>query len=88
MIIVVTYIGADGRLLRRTVDTAGRSDAREWEQLAERAALAFPPAYRPAPGGALYHVRADDAVVLVAEEDLFGPLRDLVAAVLTNGDSQ
>jgi hypothetical protein len=86
--IVVTYIAADGRLLRRVVNTAGRADAGRWEQLAERAALAFPPAYRPAPGGAVYHIRADNTSVLVAEEDLLGPLRDLVAAVLAEGEGR
>ena len=83
--IVVTYIAGDGSLLRRTVDTAGRSDARSWEELAQRASLAFPPAYRPVPGVALYHIRAGDQAVLVAERDLTGPLRELVAAVLAEG---
>jgi hypothetical protein len=34
----------------------------------------------------VYHVRVDDHVVLVAEHDLTGPLRDLVTAVLAVGD--
>lgn len=88
VLIVVTYIAGDGTLLRRMVDTAGRGDARSWEELAQRASLAFPPSYRPVPGGAVYHVRAGDQVVLVAEEDLTGPLRELVAAVLSEGDGR
>lgn len=88
VIIVVTYIAGDGSLLRRTVDTAGRSDGRSWEELAQRASLAFPPAYRPVPGSALYHIRAGDQAALVAEGDLAGPLRELVAAVLTEGDNR
>ncbi|MBO0775930.1 MAG: hypothetical protein J2P34_06405 [Actinobacteria bacterium] len=88
MIIVVTYVAADGAILRRTVDTAGRHDARMWEELVEQAALPFPPAYRPAPGSAVYHVRAEDQAILVAEDELVGPLRELVTAVLAEGEGQ
>lgn len=80
----VTQIAWDGSLRRRTVDTAGRGDAGRWEALISRAP-AFPPPYRSGPGGAVYHVRVDDHVVLVGEHDLAGPLRDLVMAVLAEG---
>jgi hypothetical protein len=86
--IVVTYIAGDGSVLRRTVDTTGRPDAAAWDDLIQRAALSFPPAYRPVAGGAVYHIRADGHSVLVAEADLAGPLRDLVAAVLAEGGSR
>jgi hypothetical protein len=86
--IVVTYLAADGSLLRRTVNTAARGDAHVWEDLVQRAALGFPPAYRPAEGRAVYHVRAGDEEVLVAEDDLIGPLRELVAAVLSEGEGR
>lgn len=86
--IVVTYIAGDGRMLRRTVDPSERPDAAVWDDLVQRADLGFPPAYRPVAGGAIYHIRAGGHSVLVAEEDLAGPLRDLVAAVLAEGDSR
>ena len=88
VIIVVTYVAADGSLLRRTVNTTGRHDAPVWDDLVRRAALDFPPAYRPAAGRAVYHVRVDDQAVLVAEDDLIGPLRELVAAVLAEGEGR
>jgi hypothetical protein len=86
MRVVVTQIGSDGTLKRRMVDTAGRSDAFQWEELAARA-RAVPLPYRPAPGGAIYHLRADDWDVMVAEHDLAGPLLDLVTAVLAEGQA-
>ena len=71
---------------RRMVDTAQRSDGRLWDELIARA-LADPPPYRPYPGSPVYHIRVDEHVVLVAEHDLTGPLRDLVRATLTAGDA-
>ncbi|MGE5131291.1 MAG: hypothetical protein ACM32E_00090 [Gemmatimonadota bacterium] len=88
MMIVVTYVAADGSLLRRSVNTAARHDGPVWEGLVQRAALDFPPAYRPAAGRAVYHVRAGEQAVLVAEDDLIGPLRELVAAVLSEGEGR
>ena len=70
---------------RRMVDTAAPSDTDPWEELLARALAALPP-YRAVPGGALCHLRVDDQVVLVAEQDLSGPLYDLVTAVLAIGD--
>jgi hypothetical protein len=44
------------------------------------------PPYRAVPRGAVYHLHADDQVVLVAEHDLSGPLYDLVTAALAIGE--
>lgn len=86
MRVVVTQIESGGTIKRRTVDTAVRSDALQWEELAGRA-LAVPLPYRPAPGGAIYHLRVGERDLMVAEHDLAGPLRDLVTAVMTLGDA-
>jgi hypothetical protein len=86
MRVVVTQIESDGTITRRMVDTAARSDALQWEELAERA-LAVPLPYRPAPGGVIYHLRVGERDLMVAEDDLVGPTRDLVAAVMTLGDA-
>jgi len=85
MRVVVTLIGPDGTMRCRMVDTAASSDTGLWEELLARA-LAARPAYRAVPGGAVCHLRADDRVVLVAEQDLSGPLSDLVTAVLAIGE--
>jgi hypothetical protein len=46
------------------------------------ARLGVPPPCRPRPGEAVYHIRAGELEVQVAERDLTGPLRELVTAVL------
>jgi len=69
---------------RRMVDTARQSDRRLWEDLAARA-IAIPVAYHPVPRITVYHVRVDGYVVLAAEDDLAGPLLDLVTAVMALG---
>ena len=38
--------------------------------------------------GPLYHVQVDEWAVLVAEDDLSGPLSDLVTAVLAMGETR
>jgi hypothetical protein len=86
MRVVVTQIGSGGTIKRRMVDTDGRRDASQWEELVARA-LAVRLPYRPAPGGAVYHLRVDDRDVMVAEHDLAGPLLDLVTAVLAEGEA-
>jgi hypothetical protein len=86
MRVVVTRIGPDGTMRRRIVDIAAAGDVGPWEELIARA-LAAPPPYRPVPGGPVYHLRVDDQVVLVAENDLSGPLYDLVTAVLAIGEA-
>ncbi len=87
MRVVVTRIEWDGTMRRRLVDTAGRSDASQWEGLVARA-LAIRPLYRPVPEGPLYHVQVNEWAVLVAEDDLSGPLSDLVTAVLAMGETR
>ena len=84
--VVATQIECDGTMQRRMVDTARCSAGPQWEDLAVRA-LAVPPQYRPAPGTPIYHVSLDDGTeILVAEDDLCGPLLDLVTALLALGD--
>ena len=84
MRVVVTRIDPDGTMDRRMVDTAASGNAGPWEDLVARA-LAAPPPYRPIPEGAVYHLRVDEQVMLVAEHDLSGPLYDLVTVVLAIG---
>ena len=86
MRVVVTRIDPDGIMDRRMVDTAASGNAGPWEDLVARA-LAAPPPYRPIPEGAVYHLRVDEQVMLVAEHDLSGPLYDLVTAVLALGEA-
>ena len=85
MRVVVTHIWGNGTVVSRTVDAADGSDGVHWSELISRA-LADPPPYQPVPGGAVCHIQVDDQVVMVAERDLAGPLLDLVAAVLDQGD--
>jgi hypothetical protein len=80
--IVVTELTGQGSIRRGVLDTDGRSDADHSAGLIERAALDRPPPYRPVPGGRVYHVHADDKIVLVAERELTGPLRELVMTTL------
>jgi hypothetical protein len=82
----VAKIAANGSIRRWAVDTATRSDASRWDDLAARIP-ASPPPYRAAPGSAVYDVRVDDDKFLVGEHDLSGPLSDLVRAVLVEGDA-
>ena len=82
--VVVTQIGWDGSMRRRALDTCGLTEAGRWETLIGQV-QAFPPAYRAAPGSTVYVIHAGDRAVLVAEQDLTGPLRDLVTAILAAG---
>lgn len=82
--LVVTEIAWNGGIRRLAVDTSGRDDASRWEDLVGRVP-AQPPPYRVVPGAAVYHIGIDDHVLLVSENDLAGPLRDLVVAVLSAG---
>ncbi len=86
MQIMVTRIAGDGRLLHRLVDTATRSDPGRWESLLRRAALADPPPYRPTPGIAIYLINTGEQLVLVTDNTLTGPVKELVSAVLAEGD--
>jgi hypothetical protein len=82
--VVVTEIGPDGSMRRRTLDTCGLTEAGRWQTLIEQI-LAFPPPYRGAPGSPIYVIHAGDRAVLVGEQDLTGPLRDLVITIVAVG---
>jgi len=82
--IMVTEIGWDGCLRRRALDTCGLTEAGRWENLIGQV-LAVPPPYRAAPGSPVYVIHAGDRAVLVGEQDLTGPLRDLVTTILAAG---
>jgi hypothetical protein len=82
---VVTEIGWDGNLRRRALGTWCLTDADRWEHLIEQA-LACPPPYQAAPGSSVYVIHASDRAVLVPEQNLTGPLRDLVTTILVTGD--
>ncbi len=79
---MVTKVAGDGSIRRGVLDTVSRSDAGKCEELIKWAALAVPPPYRPARGKAVYQIRAEKEIVLVAEGELTGPLRDLVMVAL------
>ncbi len=81
----VTRIASDGSIRRRVLDTAGRSDGARWEELV-RQTPASPPPYRPAPGDTVYQINVGERTATVAEDDITGPLRELVMAVLAEGD--
>src|SRR5260221_8407706 len=83
--VTVTRVAGDGSVRRAVVDAAGRHDAARWEELVDQAGLGVAPPYRPRPGEAVYHIRAGELAVQVAERDLTGPLRELVTAVLAQG---
>ena len=82
---MVTDIGWDGNIRRRALDTSRLTDAGRWEDLI-RQQLAVPPPYRAAPGSSVFVIHAGDRAVLVGEQDLTGPLRELVTAILAVGD--
>jgi len=82
----VTQVESDGAMWRRMINTAGRSDAGGWQQLMARA-VAAPVPYRPVPGTPIYHLRLDNRDFLIADQDLDGPLLDLVTAVLALGEA-
>jgi hypothetical protein len=63
------------------LDTAG-ADADRYQDLIAQAALSVPPPYRPVAGKPVYQIRVGDDVVMVAEQEVTGPLRELVMAVL------
>lgn len=66
---------------RGILETANFGDARRGEELVKQTAVT-PPPYRPVRGKPVYQNRAGDNVIPVAEGDLAGPLRELVAAGL------
>jgi hypothetical protein len=84
--IEVTRILGDGSIRRVSVQPEERADADRWRELVDRANLALPPPYNPDPGRPVYQVSDGSHSIEVAERGLVGPLRDLVAAVLAEGD--
>ena len=80
----MTHIWSGGMTVRRTLDTAGRSDGSHLEELAARA-LASPPPYRPVPGIAVPHNSVDGRVILAAAHDLTAPLADSDHRVMALG---
>ena len=85
MRVVVTEIGPEGTVRRRALDTWSLTASDRWEFLIGQL-LAFPPPYRAVPGRSVYVIHAGERAVLVGEQDLTGPLQDLVATILAAGD--
>ena len=85
VILEVRRIAGDGSIRRVRLDTAGRDDAARWEQLARLCYLELPPPYHPVPGQPVYQVCAGDQVAQTAEDDLVGPLRELITSMLAEG---
>lgn len=85
MMLVVTQIAGDGGIRRRMLDTSRLGDARIWEDFVGQMLASSLP-YRPVPGRSVYYLRAGDRVVLIADLDLLGPLRELMMTVLASGD--
>jgi hypothetical protein len=81
----VTRIAQNGNIVRRMLDTTGRTDVGRWESLLSQVP-ASPPPYRPMPGDTIYQIGVDDGNFMVTEGDLTGGLQDLVMAVLAEGD--
>jgi hypothetical protein len=84
MNITVTRTGGFGGLkVERSVDTDGRADAAEWEELVKTAGFDALPASPPQPDRFTYRIDVDGRTVTVGERDLTGPLHTLVQRVLS-----
>jgi hypothetical protein len=81
----VAEVGRDGTIRRRALDTWCLADAGRCEHIIGQA-LTLPPAYQATPGRPVYIIHTSDRAVLIGEEDLTGPLRDLVITILATGD--
>jgi hypothetical protein len=82
--VAVTEIGREGSVRRRALDTWCLTGADRWEFLVGQV-LTLPPPYRAVPGRSVYVIHAGDRAVLVGEQALTGPLRELVAMILAVG---
>lgn len=83
----VARVAADGSVRRTALDTADWDDAARWDELVAQADLnSFPP-YRPVPHQTIYLIYACDREFAITEHDLTGPLRELVMAVLAEGEA-
>jgi hypothetical protein len=80
----ITEIGWDGTIRRRALDTWYLANPGRWEHVIGQV-LTAPPAYRATPGRPVYLIHTSDRAVLIGEEDLTGPLRDLVNTILATG---
>ena len=85
VIVAVIEIAWDGGIRRRVLDTWQLTDADRWEIIIGQV-LASPPPYRAAVGSSVYVIHSGDRAVLVAEQDLTGPLQALVRMILAGGD--
>jgi hypothetical protein len=81
----VTEIAWDGTTRHRALDTWYLADAGHWEHIIGQV-LTSPPAYQATPGRPVYIIHTRARAVLIGEEDLTGPLRDLVITILATGD--
>ncbi|MCM2578936.1 protealysin inhibitor emfourin [Streptomyces meridianus] len=71
---------------RAELDTAGRPDATDWHELADRAFAAgrqAPPA--GVPDGFAYRITVDDRTVHCADPELTGAQRELITRLLGEG---
>lgn len=84
MRVVVTEVGWDGSIRRSALDTAGLPGAGRWEYLIEQV-LAVPPRYQASPGRPVYVIHAGARAVLVGEQNLAGPLYELVRIIQHRG---
>jgi hypothetical protein len=90
MRVTVTRTGGFGGLrLQRSVDTSGRPDAAEWEELVRTSGVTSGSAPLPGRGSGAgqpdrftYKIDVDGREVTVAEHELTGPLHTLVQRVL------
>lgn len=87
MRVEVARVAADGSVRRTALDTADWDDAARWDELVAQADLDSPPPYRPAPRQTIYLIHACDRQFAITEDDLTGPLRELVMAVLAEGEA-
>jgi hypothetical protein len=81
--ITVTRSGGFGGLrVERSIDTEGRPDAAEFEELVRTARLDHVRESPPQPDRFTYRIDVDGHTVTAGESDLTGPLHTLVRRVL------
>lgn len=83
----VARVAADGSVRHAALDTADWDDAARWDELVAQADLGSPPPYRPVPQQTIYLIHTCGREFAIAEHDLTGPLRELVMAVLAEGEA-
>ncbi|MFI2640056.1 protealysin inhibitor emfourin [Streptomyces sp. NPDC018610] len=71
---------------RAEVDTTGRSDAHEWQSLADKVLAAGQQAPRPVvPDGFSYEITVDDRTIRASDPHLTDDQRELISRVLKEG---